>query len=329
MNILKSHKYIRIALALLVLFLSYLIVEPFLNAILTSFILTYIFYPIYKKLFSYLKNKTLASLTVTSFILLLVLLPLMVIIRITATQASNFYYSGGLTSVNNFLSSFMGNTELQSYVTLGIKSLTSYITNLVSSFIIQIPKFIISSLIIVFMVFYLLKDWESIYNKSKNLIFLTRKETEKIMNHIKIITNAIIYGFFSTAILEGILATIGFLIFGIPHAFFFGLLTILFVILPGVGAGVIWVPAAIWLAYKGKILMALLFAVYSFIFMSGIENVIRPSIIGVKADVSPIIMLLGIIGGLLVFGFIGIVIGPLILSITHYIIIKDYLLTKK
>ncbi|MDD5651430.1 MAG: AI-2E family transporter, partial [Candidatus Nanoarchaeia archaeon] len=139
---------------------------------------------------------------------------------------------------------------------------------------------------------------------------------------------AIIYGFFSTAVLEGILATIGFLIFGIPHAFFFGLLTIIFVILPALGAGVIWVPAAIWLIYKGKILFAILFSIYSLIFMSGIENVLRPKIIGDKANVSPIIMLLGIIGGLLVFGFIGMVIGPLILSITYYIIIKDYLLTK-
>ena len=154
------------------------------------------------------------------------------------------------------------------------------------------------------------------------------KEKEKIINHIRLVTNSIIYGFFLTAVLEGFIAIILFLAFGIPHAFFFGLLTILFVILPMVGAGIIWLPAAIWLAYKGNLALAVLFSILSLVFLSGIENVLRPHIIGAKSNVHPIIMLIGIIGGLMLFGFIGMVIGPLILSIIYYIIIKDFLIKK-
>lgn len=316
----KNRKYFSLILFLVIAYLSYLIVKPFISAILTSFILAYIFHPLYERLFSYTKNKTISSITITLFILLLILLPLIFVGKIIAVEAYNFYHKGNLADIITYFESLFGNTEFYSYLVNGIKTLTTFISGWVSNFLISFPKLILDFFIILFLVFYLFKDWDKFYFYIEKLLLI--KQKERIVNHIKLTTNAIVYGFFATAILEAIVATIGFLIFGIPNAFFLGLITIVLVILPFLGAAVIWVPATIWLIYKGKLLMAMLFAIYSLIFVSSIENILRPKIIGDKALVHPAIMLLGIFGGLAFLGFIGIVIGPLILSIL-YILIKD------
>ena len=264
----------------------------------------------------------MASFVITLFVLLIVLLPLILIAKIILTQAYDFYQSGTITGISDYIKLYIGDAD----IIKALNYITTYVIKIFSDFIISFPKIILNFLIILFILFYLLKDWDSIFKQLKSLMFL--KEKEKIINHIRLVTNSIIYGFFLTAVLEGFIAIILFLAFGIPNAFFFGLLTILFVILPMVGAGIIWLPAAIWLAYKGNLALAVLFSILSLVFLSGIENVLRPHIIGAKSNVHPIIMLIGIIGGLMLFGFIGMVIGPLILSIIYYIIIKDFLIKK-
>lgn len=318
----KNSRYIGLLIVLILVYLSFLIIKPFISAILTSFLLAYIFYPVYKRLLKYIKNETMASFVITLFVLLIILLPLILVAKIILTQAYGFYQGGTITNISDYIKLYIGDAD----IVKALNYITTYIIKIFSDFIISFPKIILNFLIILFILFYLLKDWDSIFKQLKSLIFL--KEKEKIINHIKLVTNSIIYGFFLTAILEGFIAIILFLVFGIPHAFFFGLLTILFVILPMVGAGIIWLPAAIWLAYKGNLMLAILFSILSLVFLSGIENVLRPHIIGTKANVHPIIMLIGIIGGLILFGFIGMVIGPLILSIIYYIIIKDFLIKK-
>ena len=318
----KNSKYIGLLIILILAYLSFLIIKPFISAILTSFLLAYIFYPVYKRLLKYIKNETMASFVITLFVLLIVLLPLILIAKIILTQAYDFYQSGTITGISDYIKLYIGDAD----IIKALNYITTYVIKIFSDFIISFPKIILNFLIILFILFYLLKDWDSIFKQLKSLMFL--KEKEKIINHIRLVTNSIIYGFFLTAVLEGFIAIILFLAFGIPHAFFFGLLTILFVILPMVGAGIIWLPAAIWLAYKGNLALAVLFSILSLVFLSGIENVLRPHIIGAKSNVHPIIMLIGIIGGLMLFGFIGMVIGPLILSIIYYIIIKDFLIKK-
>ena len=316
----KNRRYFSLILFLAIAYLSYLVIKPFISTILTSFILAYIFHPLYKKMFEYTNNKTLSAITVTIFILLLILLPLIFIGKLVAVQAYDFYHRGNLADMISYFESFFGNTEFYSYFLNGVNIVTNMVNKWVSDFLISFPKLVLDFFIILFLIFYLFKDWDKLYFYVEKLLSI--KQKERIVNHIKYTTNAIVYGFFTTAVLEAAIATIGFLIFGIPNAFFLGLMTIFLIILPLVGAAVIWVPAAIWLVYKGKLLLALLFAVYSLVFVSSIENILRPKLIGDKALIHPAVMLLGIFGGLALLGFIGIVIGPLLLSIL-YILIKD------
>ncbi|MBU0929965.1 MAG: AI-2E family transporter [Nanoarchaeota archaeon] len=318
----KNSKYIWLLVVILLTYLSFLIIKPFISAIITSFILAYIFHPLHKKLSSYTKNETLTAFIITIVILLIILLPLILIAKIITTQAYSFYENGSITDVSNYIRSLTGINNIGNIISYVI----SYIGKIFSDFIISLPKILLNFLVILLLLFYLLKEWDSVFTRIRSLIFL--KQKDKIIKHIKNVTNSIIYGYFVTAVLEGIIATILLLIFQVPHAFFFGLLTIILVVLPVVGASLIWIPVSIWLVYKGSLVLGIVFALLSLILLSGIENVLRPKVIGDKAKLHPIIMLLGIIGGMIVFGFIGIVIGPLILSIVYYIIIKDYLMGK-
>ena len=117
------------------------------------------------------------------------------------------------------------------------------------------------------------------------------------------------------AVLQGILGGIGFFVVGIPNPVFWGFIMTILAFLPIVGTGLIWGPAGIILIAEGNIIWGIFLLVYGFFIVAGIDNIIRPRIISGKGKIHPIVALIGIIGGLKVFGFLGIIIGPLIAAL--------------
>ena len=127
-------------------------------------------------------------------------------------------------------------------------------------------------------------------------------------------TSSIIFGYILIGIIQGIATGIGLLIFGVPHALLLTVFAIFASIIPIVGPWLVWVPAAIYLFSIGNTTAAILFILYSAIIVSSTDNFLRPYIIARKTGVSSVIVLVGMIGGLFVFGILGIILGPLILS---------------
>src|SRR3989344_8209745 len=108
----KNSKYIGLLIILILAYLSFLIIKPFISAILTSFLLAYIFYPVYKRLLKYIKNETMASFVITLFVLLIVLLPLILIAKIILTQAYDFYQSGTITGISDYIKLYIGDADI-------------------------------------------------------------------------------------------------------------------------------------------------------------------------------------------------------------------------
>ena len=117
-------------------------------------------------------------------------------------------------------------------------------------------------------------------------------------------------------------ARIGFLIFGVDSAFLWGFLSVIAAFIPFVGAAIIWVPLVLKMVLEGLIVgnntmlfMALGLTLYSVFIVGTIDNILKPKIIGDKAGLHPVIVLLGVFGGLALFGFAGLIIGPLLLAL--------------
>lgn len=124
----------------------------------------------------------------------------------------------------------------------------------------------------------------------------------------------VIYGILGTAIAQGAFAAIGFWIAGIPGAGFLGLITFFLSIIP-FGPPLVWVPATLWLMSEGEYYSAIFMAIYGACLISLLDNVIRPYFISVGSKLPILLVLMGVVGGILAFGFIGVFIGPVLLAI--------------
>jgi predicted PurR-regulated permease PerM len=129
----------------------------------------------------------------------------------------------------------------------------------------------------------------------------------------------IVYGVLGTAVAQGVLAGLGFWIAGIPGATFLGLMTILLSFIP-LGPVLLWVPAAAWLFSNGQDGMGIFMVIWGIVFISAADNVIRPYFISLGSSLPLLLVLLGVFGGLLTFGFIGLFIGPTLLAISYTLI---------
>jgi len=171
------------------------------------------------------------------------------------------------------------------------------------------------------MKFHLLK------NKVGNVLSMKKKKYFFLIKRLKEIIHGVVYGYIIVALIQGILGGLGFFIFGINSPIFWGMVMSIFALIPFIGTGVIWLPASLLLIFDGIFQNSnnLLFKgigllIYSFIFVSSLDNFLRPKLMSDKAKVHPLILFLGVLGGIFFFGPIGVIAGPLILSLTSVFI---------
>ena len=127
---------------------------------------------------------------------------------------------------------------------------------------------------------------------------------------------SVVYGIIGTALIQGFLAGIGFLIAGVPGALLLGVLTCILSLIP-LGPPLIWVPAAIWLFQNGQMGWAIFLALWGFLAVSTVDNVIKPYFISQGSHLPFILVFLGMMGGVLAFGILGIFLGPTLLAIAY------------
>ena len=130
----------------------------------------------------------------------------------------------------------------------------------------------------------------------------------------------VVNGVIGTAAAQALLALIGFLIAGVPGALVLGLATFLLSLIP-MGPPLIWIPATVWLAWKGDYGMAIFLGIWGTLIISGVDNVLKPYLISRGGNLPLVIVLLGVFGGLIAFGFIGLFIGPTLLAIAYSLLV--------
>src|SRR5690606_26438676 len=132
----------------------------------------------------------------------------------------------------------------------------------------------------------------------------------------------VVNGVIGTAAAQGLLALIGFLIAGVPGALVLGLLTFMLSLIP-MGPPLIWVPAVIWLVLQGSYGMAIFLAIWGTFVISGVDNVLKPYLISRGGNLPLVVVLLGVFGGILAFGFMGLFLGPTLLAVA-YSLLNDW-----
>ena len=179
----------------------------------------------------------------------------------------------------------------------------------------KVPKLILDFFIMLFVIFYTLKDGKNAVNSVMKIVPLKEKSKTLLAKRFSDMVAALIYGIVVVAIIQGAVATAGFYIFGIPSPLFWGLAMTILSILPFIGAWLVWFPAALLRIFAGDLTSGVGLMLYGILIVSTIDNLIRPKLVGIKAKVHPLVILLGVVGGISLFGIIGIIIGPLLLGL--------------
>jgi predicted PurR-regulated permease PerM len=322
--------YFFIAFFILISYISFLILNPFMISILSSFIIAFIFYPLYKKVRSKIRNETISALVISLLIILIIIMPTIFLINTLTKEVSNIYSSTTITltqsedlipvdctsetSLCKIIDSINHNQKIRFYISGAVTNFASVVTRGTSEFLFSIPKRIIEVLIIFLLVFYLMKSGDFIWKKTKDLLPLKEAHKAPLLKKFSGTIKGVLYGYIIIAILEGITGWATFYLIGSDIALILGIIIAILALIPMVGASIILIPASLLYFFEGSTIKAVIILISAFIIMV-LDLWGRAKIIGDRTDIHPAVVALGVLGGLVTFGAVGIIIGPLILSL--------------
>lgn len=308
------------AIIIVLIVLAYLIVRPFLFTVIAGLILSYVFFPVYKWTKKYVKNESLAASLVTVIILVIMFLVLWFTLPLILNQAFEAFFSIQKLNIQEIVQKILptASKDIIDQITVSLQNIIS--TGFASgagalkTFVTDLPKIFIDFFILGFIFFFALRDSEKLKTFVREISPLSESKEKIVVKNFKDMTGAIIYGWVIVGIIQGVIAGIGFYLFGVNNALLLTVLAILFSIIPFLGPYFLWIPVSIFILLNDSLTTFILFVAYNLILVSLIDNILRSYIIGRRTNISSAVILIGMLGGLFVFGLVGILVGPLILA---------------
>lgn len=325
----KAEKYFLFGLLVFVLFLALAILFPFLTVFILAAAFAVVINPIYlwiKKRVT--KNNSWWASFITTILFLFVLcVPLFFMGTVIFKQAQNAYQfiaMNGDTSVfinkiDTTINHWMPNGL--SFDTQGkIEGIASSLTNNIGQFFTSTFNTILMIILTIFTMFYILKDGDDWKKGLVKILPLSEKNTNEILASLKISVNRILKGSFFIAIIQGVLSSIGLWVFGVPNPALWGVLAGMASFIPSLGTSVVSVPAILFLFFTGNQIQALGLLLWSMLLVGTIDNMLAPYIISRDTEVPSIFILFSILGGISIMGPVGLIIGPLVLSLLYSLV---------
>lgn len=301
--------------------LAFMVLKPILFAIVYGILLAYIFQPVYRFILSKVNNQSLAAFLVCLGVLTILIAVLILILGSLLSQVINFYisiqqlnFTEIIQSFPNFISNSEISTTLSSAINTSLSNLISSFATTLRDFVLNIPSLILQILVVFLIFFFGLKDGEKAFEYFKSLSPMKKETQGKFFKHFENITKSVLVGQIVVGIIQGAIAGMGYFIFGVPNALLLTLLTMVIGVIPIIGPWLVWIPIDVYLFVSGRTGAGIGLLIYGLFLINWIDAIIRPIIVSRKTEINHAIVLIGMIGGLYVFGLIGLIIGPLILA---------------
>lgn len=166
-----------------------------------------------------------------------------------------------------------------------------------------------------FFMFFFIRDGADMIRATRDLIPMAVEKRKELFEHLAAVTRAVVVGTGLTALIQGALVGIGFLIVGLPSPLVFGVVAALLALLPFAGTAIVWIPAVLILAAQDRWGAAIFMLVWGALLVSLIDNFLKPLLISGRAEVATLTVFLGVLGGVAAFGAIGLFMGPVVLAL--------------
>lgn len=320
-------RYFFFGLLLATLIFTFFIFQPFWIVLVLGICFSIVLYPIYE----WFKNKHLPNwlssiITVLLFAIILCG-PILGIGALVFNQSQDAYRlvvdnKGAETfmnSINNTVNKFLPES-VPFDVNEKAEDFIAYISNNIANIFTTTVSAFVSLLLMLLIMFYLLKDGERWKREIILLSPLSDKDDEKIIGRFTMSVNAVIKGYLFIGVVQGLLLGMGFWLFGIPNGALWGTIAAITSLIPTVGTALISVPGIIFLFATGNTGSAIGLLIWSIVVVGMVDNLLTPYIVGTKINISPLLILFSVLGGISLFGPVGILVGPLTVSLLYTLV---------
>ena len=330
---LRQKAFLLLLIAVSVAFIWILL--PFYGTVFWAAVLAIIFTPFHRKLLAAMRQRrNLAASTTLLLCLVIVILPVTVM-TISLLQEGVLVYQKIRTGELNFgmyfqqiasaappwlvnlldHSGLTNISELQNILSSSVLRGSQYIAMHALSFGQNAFEFIVSFVIMLYLLFFLLRDGDSLAAKIKQAMPLTMEHKRHLFSKFTTVIRATVKGNVVVAAIQGTLGGLIFSFLGIQGALLWGFVMAFLSLIPAVGAGLIWVPVAIYFLFTGAVWQGAVLIAFGVLVIGLVDNLLRPVLVGRDTKMPDYVVLISTLGGLVLFGLNGFVIGPVIAAL--------------
>jgi predicted PurR-regulated permease PerM len=329
----RFQPYTRLAAIILLVIGCLTVLRPFLAAILFATAITISSWPLYERLLArYRQRRALAAATMSVGLTLLIILPLALVTWNVADNASDFYdqikasLDSGTLAPPSWLKEIPVVGEAADAYLHKLLGSREELLNVAKNLLEPARRFLLGGGMVlgsgvaqvslaVFVSFFLYRDGHALLAAlATGMNKLIGAQSLAVADTVSRTVRGVMYGLLGTALAQAGVAAIGFLIAGVPAVALMSVATFLFSLVP-VGPPLIWGGAAVWLFNEGRTGWGIFMLVWGMFLISGVDNVVKPMLISRGSSLPFILVLLGVMGGVLAFGFVGLFIGPTLLAV--------------
>jgi predicted PurR-regulated permease PerM len=314
----------------LALYLCWLMLQPFINVVLWAAVLGVVFVPMHRRILQRVGSPSGAAALSTLLVIVLILLPAtfitIAVVRELAGAADNLQAGVQKLSTASTIPG-VGWVVERTGIEINPAAAKEFIAErlqawggaLAASTLLLVGGAvgaIVQMVLVIFTLFYMFRDGDRIRNAVYKILPLERIQMHDISMRTKEVVGATIYGVLVISAIQGTLGAIIFWLLGLPSPLLWGVVMFFLSMIPMAGSFLVWVPAAIYLALTGEYVKAGMLVGWGAIVIGSIDNFLSPRLVGRRARLHELLIFFSVLGGLQVFGVLGLVLGPVIVAVT-------------
>lgn len=307
--------------------LSFMVMSPYITAIFLAGVFTILFSPLHARICRWVGDReALAALLTVMVVLFVILIPLIILGVLMSQEVFSIYATlaqgkGSLAlvdratnAIEQYVRTFVPSFELHANVYVYLETGLRWVGGNLNAFLSSILSFVTELVLVLIGMFFFYRDGKKLHEFALKWSPLSDDYDEGIIAKIEIAVDSVVKGALTTAIIQGTLVGIGFVLFGIANPILWGVIATIAAFVPVVGSAIITIPAGIILILLGSLWSGVGLICWALFFVGLIDNVTRPLLIHRGVDIHPFVIFLSVIGGLVYFGPVGFLAGPIVLA---------------
>jgi predicted PurR-regulated permease PerM len=316
---------------LVALYLCWRMLQPFIEVLLWAVVLVVVFYPVHKRIEARMNGSAWSAVVSTLIVIVTILVPLTLITYAIVRELTGFAdgLQGNIQSLLDPNSPTTGKylRWIGQYVNLDqwlsreaiVERLGGYsraIAARAQSIIFGLVGVVIEIFFVIFTMYYLFRDGDRLRAALRFSLPLEGSKANEIIERTREVISASVYGVLVIASIQGALGGLIFFLLGLPSALLWAVVMMFFSMIPMAGAFIVWVPAAIYLLITGEYVKAVALIAFGTLVIGSVDNFLRPKLVGERTRLHELLIFFSVLGGLQVFGVLGLVLGPAVVAVT-------------